>query len=408
MILRQLKIVWCWLHWLCCFSLCGATGLASASSKQNELINILQDEGLPSIAVTYIEGGYIRYRHAFTNPQFTHQQSPISVNSQFPSRIFQDLLLTTAVLRLAELGKLSLDHSIADYLGASFDSASNDLRSITLRHLLTHTSGISANESVVHSLLVEASDNLDLCSSLRDRLEKQREINRGSIYSDNTPGEVYEYSRLGALITRCIIANLSDFPVLQNSASVISSESGMNIDQQMNNALAMKSQQAVVVGSELVQCVIGHWGCWIPEIDEPALLSWLPSSFSRYQALPDPKTQSLLKTQQYTYTSMNELTRLLLTLLQKDNTSYRGNVLTQESIDEFFVVQFPLSQDYTHRMFGLYLGEEKFKAESDELGIYTYIFLDRKDENSLIIMIPTKNNYKVQRAVAKVMAHFRL
>lgn len=402
---HQFKIVLLFTLLICANYSIAHSGIGSAANDRKQLLNILQEEQLPSIAITYIENGYIRYRQALTNPVFSSQPQvdELSINTSFPSRIFQNLILTTTVLKLSELGKLSLDHSIADYLGPSFKSTSKDLSRITLRHLLTHTSGVVANEALVHGLLAESSNMEDLCASLYDRLEKQRKINRASVYSDNAPGEVFEYSSLGVFIARCIVANLSDIA----QAQTVKNSPPLNIGPLANNFSIMPSDDTVQ-GNEFIQCAIGKWGCWAPQIEEPMWLRWLPTSFSYVREVNRDQSLGVDKFQLHTYASMNELTRLMLSLLQNDNTPHRGNLLTQESIDEFFIVQFPLSEDYMHRMFGLYLGEEKFKVESNELGTYTYVFLDRKDESSLIVMTPMKNNYKVQRAIAKVMQHFGL
>lgn len=375
------------------------------SSKQDILLKALKDEGLPSVGVTYIESGYIRYRQALINTELDveHHAEPLKVGSLFPSRIFRDLLLSTAVLRLVEQGKLSLDHRISDYLTPFFFDDESGFHRITLRHLLTHTSGVMNHEALVSQWLAESTSVDELCGLLQEELN-ELERNKESLLSEGSiPGQVYSHSILGGVIAQCIVSITSDESLLDTiHREIVKPKPTHGKEQTLNN------QPVYIQGRELEQCALFYWGCWLPQVNESAWLTWLPQGFSHYNVKPHSSLRTTNKAWYKSHASVNDMTRMLLSLLQNDNTSYQGNVLTQESIDELFMVQFPLSEDYMHRMFGRYLGEDKFKAESDEQGIYTFVFLNRKDENGLIVVVPTQNNYRVQRFIAKLMPLFGL
>ena len=65
-----------------------------------------------------------------------------SADRQYAILSFTKTFTALAVLRLAEAGKLKLDDSAGQILGARLEDASHQDRRITVRHLLTHTSGI--------------------------------------------------------------------------------------------------------------------------------------------------------------------------------------------------------------------------------------------------------------------------
>lgn len=403
--LRRVAIVFFSTLFLFSYSVYAKNTLEHTSSKQDVLLNALKEEGLPSVGVTYIEGGYIRYRQAIINTDIDteYHLKPFKVGSLFPSSIFQDLLLATAVLRLVEQGKLSLDHRISDYLTSFFFDTESGFHRITLRHLLTHTSGVTSNEVLVRQWLAESANIDELCGLLQTKLGELERNKKSLIYEGSIPGQAYSRSVLGALLAQCIVSISSDEPLLDViHREIVKSKPARAIKQISSNQLTY------IQGRELEQCVLFYWGCWLAQVNESIWLTWLPQGFSHYNVMPHSSLLTVNKAWYKSHTSVNDMTRMLLSLLQNDNTSYRGNVLTQESIDELFMVQFPLSDDYMHRIFGRYLGEDKFKAESDEQGIYTFVFLNRKDENGLVVMIPTQNNYRVQRFIAKLMPLFGL
>lgn len=91
-------------------------------------------------------------------------------------------LFTTAVLlTLVDEGRASLDEPIAGWL-PTFDDG--ERRRITLRHLLTHTSGLPAL--------------LQLWTDWPDRASRVQAVLRASLV--NRPGETFEYSCVGFMV----------------------------------------------------------------------------------------------------------------------------------------------------------------------------------------------------------------
>jgi beta-N-acetylhexosaminidase len=97
---------------------------------------------------------------------------------------------TTAVMKLADEGKLSIDDPVSRYI-PEFDTP--DKREITIRHFLLHTSGLPAFRIYV--------------DILRTRDELLNAVRNEPLI--NQPGEQYVYSDLGYILLGEIIENVS-------------------------------------------------------------------------------------------------------------------------------------------------------------------------------------------------------
>ncbi|MBN2910469.1 beta-lactamase family protein [Polycladomyces sp. WAk] len=85
-------------------------------------------------------GWSARYRDARKTP--LPQAVPATTNTLYDVASLTKLFTATAVMRLIEHGRLSLDAPLGRYLS---DFAGEGKESITVRHLLSHTSGLPAN-----------------------------------------------------------------------------------------------------------------------------------------------------------------------------------------------------------------------------------------------------------------------
>jgi D-alanyl-D-alanine carboxypeptidase len=106
------------------------------------------------------------------------------------------------ILRLAEQGKISLDDNISDYFPA-FPVRGN---TITIRHLLSHTSGIKSFTGV--SDFWEKSQGHDL--DIEQLLAFVSDLD-----FDFTPGDQYKYSNTGYLMLGAIIEQVSGMSYCQ-------------------------------------------------------------------------------------------------------------------------------------------------------------------------------------------------
>lgn len=108
-----------------------ATGVQSLAASDSELDMMLErirrDHGIPALAVGIVDAGEIRYLRTLGAPE----------SARFRAASISKLLTAQAIARLAEDGTLSLDDDLGWHVPAFAE------RGVTLRHLLTHTSGLA-------------------------------------------------------------------------------------------------------------------------------------------------------------------------------------------------------------------------------------------------------------------------
>lgn len=97
----------------------------------------MQEQQLPGVSLAVVRNGRIikAKGYGLANIEVGTAVSPESI---FEAGSITKQFAATAIMLLAEEGKLSLDDSIAKY----FPEAPPALKVVTIRHLLTHTSGI--------------------------------------------------------------------------------------------------------------------------------------------------------------------------------------------------------------------------------------------------------------------------
>ncbi len=124
------------------------------------------------------------------------KQEPMRQDTIFHVASNTKAVTATAVLMLVEEGKLDLDAPVCKYL-PSFDN--EKARTITVRQLLTHTSGLRISEIFLKPLMPKSAEHPDApCLRL--------EVDRfGAIGAAEPPGKSYSYNNagyntLGALI----------------------------------------------------------------------------------------------------------------------------------------------------------------------------------------------------------------
>lgn len=97
----------------------------------------MKEQHIPGIGLAVVREGRIVYANGYglANIETSTSVSPETI---FEAGSITKQFTATAIMLLAEEGKLSLDDGIAKY----FPEAPPALRAVTIRHLLTHTSGI--------------------------------------------------------------------------------------------------------------------------------------------------------------------------------------------------------------------------------------------------------------------------
>ena len=172
----------------------GAYALSAERAKEiNNLMSTLHERGQFNGAILVAERGDIIYRNAFGKANF---QTSSDFTPETPSNIgsLTKQFTAMAIMILAERGKLNYDELLSKYIPEF--SRSPHLSKITLRHLLTHTSGIRdyGDLGIDDSGLTEER----LIAAI---LEKEELVSE--------PGQKYRYSNPGYALLAIVVHRVS-------------------------------------------------------------------------------------------------------------------------------------------------------------------------------------------------------
>ena len=177
----------------------------------------MQAQRIPGVSVAVIKNGEIVLAKGYGFANIEHQV-PVKPETIFQSGSMGKQFTATAVMMLVEEGKLSLDDKLIKF----FPDGPETWRNITVRHLLTHTSGMG-----------DYPDDFDL---RRDYTEDELLQRIKTIPLAFQPGEKWSYSNLAYVTLGVLIHKVSgkfygDFlqervfkPLGMSTARVISEE----------------------------------------------------------------------------------------------------------------------------------------------------------------------------------------
>jgi len=178
-------------------------------------VSYLKTYQVPGLGLGVVRDGKAIWRAGYGSTR-VGTNSRVTPDTLFHMASVTKPLVATAVMQLVERGAVDLDEPFATFV-PTFNIADARGREITVRHLLTHTSGLPDVESYdwEHP---EFDD---------DALERYiRSL--GSIRLLTAPGERFAYSDIGFDILGALIARISGVPFEQFVAAQILEPLGMN------------------------------------------------------------------------------------------------------------------------------------------------------------------------------------
>src|SRR6266567_1326930 len=111
--------------------------------------NVATDQRIAGLSVGIIHGDKILHSQGYGYADLA-QKIPASESTCYRIASISKIFTTIAILQLQEEGKLALDDRVANYLPWFTSADDQHLHSITLRHLLTHTSGLDRDGDTPH------------------------------------------------------------------------------------------------------------------------------------------------------------------------------------------------------------------------------------------------------------------
>jgi CubicO group peptidase (beta-lactamase class C family) len=203
------------------------------------------------------------------------QRTPITAATRFNLGSMSKQFTALAVLRLEKEGKLSLDDSVHRWLPELPDYG----KTITLRHLIHHTSGLQDWDQLLHLAGWRLEDVITNEQVLRIiRVSKELNFEPGERFAYSNSG----YSLLAAVIERCarepfsvwMTANV--FQPLGLDGACVQDDVGMVLPQRAESYLAAGGghfrhipDNAAILGASSIYCSIEVFTKYLEAFDDP-------------------------------------------------------------------------------------------------------------------------------------------
>lgn len=112
-----------------------------------DILDLLEQNNVPGVSIALIEGGKLVWRRGFGIKNLI-TRVPVDVDTVFECASLAKTLFAYAVLKFFKKEKLSIDEPLVNYYPYpytewGFSPENPNIKSVTLRHILSHTSGFS-------------------------------------------------------------------------------------------------------------------------------------------------------------------------------------------------------------------------------------------------------------------------
>jgi CubicO group peptidase (beta-lactamase class C family) len=184
---------------------------------------------IPGLAVGFARDGVVRFARGYGLADIARHRA-VTVDTMFHIASVTKTVTATAIMRLAERGKLALEEAVSRYLDFPVVHPHFPETAITFRQLLLHTSGISDAKYYEIDFRQRGRD-ADL--ALSDFL-KQYLTPAGANYSDKTcfsgarPGATWDYSNVGYALLGYLASRIGGADMREQSRKEIFTPLGMD------------------------------------------------------------------------------------------------------------------------------------------------------------------------------------
>lgn len=158
----------------------------------------MRQASIPGLALGVASNGAVRFVQGYGHADI-EQRRPVTTQTMFHIASVTKTVTATAIMQLADAGRLSLDEAVGGYLDFPLRNPHHPDVSITFRHLLMHTSSISdANYYAIDFRQRGRDSTIPLAEFLKDYLAPGgRAYSRDTCFSQDMPGAAWDYSNVG-------------------------------------------------------------------------------------------------------------------------------------------------------------------------------------------------------------------
>lgn len=294
-----------------------------------EIERMIEETGIPSVSIALIKDESLVWAEAFGYSN-VKTKTPATVSTTYSTGSTVKPFMSMAIMQLVEKGLLELDKPVNNYLNKPIASFSENSKPITIRHLLSHQSGIPSSAVFVP---VWGKDHRETLEEIASKVKPVRE-----------PEKVHEYCNNGFVILALVLE-------YQTGKSY-----GDYVNENILKPLGLENIDFTKPTPETVE-----------EMAFPYRLVYnKPFPIDQLYSFPYPSGG-------LTYMTPSQMSRFLIAHL--NNGIYNGNrLLGSESMEQFRETSFG------HEYYGLGIGVEKKNN-------HTYLFHNGQDNYSTVFII---------------------
>lgn len=171
------------------FSVCGQVQTGNKKAE-SEIYNVIKKTAAVGLSVAVVKKGKLIYTESF-GLKSIEQNIPLTDKDIFRIASISKSFAATAIMQLVESGKLSLEDDFSDIIGFRMRNPKYPETIITLKMLMSHTSGINDSQGYF---------NLDV-------INPEKNPDWAKCYNDYEPGKGYKYCNLNYNLIGAAIEN---------------------------------------------------------------------------------------------------------------------------------------------------------------------------------------------------------
>ncbi len=196
-----------------------------------EIEKTLEDTGIPSISIALLRGDRIVWAEAFGYSN-VKLKVPATSSTIYGTGSCLKPVTAMAVMQLVDDGKIGLDDPINKHLGEdAVDDRSKEEKPVTVRHLLSHYSGLTVKTEI-----------MPLWKGRRPRSLQQL---ASELKAEQDPGESYRYSNSSYALAGLLIEKVSGMSYEQCLVKKILKPLGVRMDGPIHPTPTMIEEMAL-------------------------------------------------------------------------------------------------------------------------------------------------------------------
>ncbi|NDJ53552.1 MAG: beta-lactamase family protein [Chloroflexi bacterium] len=185
--------------------------IASLGDLEATLEDWRSRNGVPGLALAIVSGNRLLDTITLGNTA-TSGGSPIQADTPFLMASVSKTITATAVVIAADRGTFNLDDPIDAYLPFTVDNPLIDGETITIRHLLTHTSGLVDGEAVYNNYS-DGDSPIALSAFMQGYFTPGGAYyDEDDNFIDSDPGNEYVYSNVGTSLSGYVVEAATGIP----------------------------------------------------------------------------------------------------------------------------------------------------------------------------------------------------